>query len=113
MIIVHIISVLIILWLCFALLWWVWDKFIWWIRVGRYENKRLSVIILETVLQIFIMFSLYTPLFWYITHLRKTYWSINFFNLRLSEMVVYGVFVITPLIAMLYLFAKINSKNTD
>lgn len=63
MIIIHVISWVIVLWLYFVFLWWVWDKIRWWIQVGRYEQKRIFVTVLEAGLQLFIIFSLYTPLF--------------------------------------------------
>ena len=68
--------------------------------------------ILKVILQLYICISLYTPLFWYLFHLKKTYYSFGIFDLRIGEMIIYCTFSIVPIIALFYLDYFELKKNS-
>ena len=52
---------------------------------------------------LFILIALYTPLFWYISHLRTTYSSVDFLHLEFSEKIIYSFFIIMPILALAHM----------
>ena len=52
---------------------------------------------------LFVIFALYSPLFWYLSGLREKYFSVSLRVLEFGEGVILVFLTIMPLVAMVYI----------